>query len=89
MPRLNGKVALITGAARGIGQAIAELFADEGAQVIVTDINDELGRAVALAIGEQAQYFHLDVSQEAQWQLLSNNIEKQYGKIDVRQPCRQ
>lgn len=83
MPRLHGKVALITGAARGIGQAIAELFADEGAQVIVTDINDELGRAVASAIGEQAQYFHLDVSQEAQWQLLSNNIEKQYGKIDV------
>jgi len=83
MSRLNGKVALITGAARGIGQAVAELFVAQGAKVILTDINDELGKEVALSIGEQAEYFHLDVSVEAQWKELSEILANKYGKIDI------
>ncbi len=83
MSRLSGKIALITGAARGIGQAVAELFVAQGAKVILTDINDELGKEVALSIGEQAEYFHLDVSVEAQWKELSEILANKYGKIDI------
>ncbi len=83
MARLQNKVALITGAARGIGQAIAELFALEGAQVILTDINDELGKEVTQNIGDKAEYYHLDVSQEAQWQKLASLLEVKYDNIDI------
>ncbi len=60
MLRLEGKIALITGAARGIGQAIAELFSVEGAQIILSDINDELGQEVANKVGVNSKYIHLD-----------------------------
>jgi NAD(P)-dependent dehydrogenase (short-subunit alcohol dehydrogenase family) len=83
MTRLDGKIALITGAARGTGQAIAELFAAEGAKVIVSDINDELGKEVALKIGERAEYMHLDVSKESDWEKASNNINNKYNQLDV------
>ncbi|WP_434353623.1 glucose 1-dehydrogenase [Psychrobacter sp. HD31] len=83
MSRLEGKVALITGAARGIGQAIAELFSDEGAQIIVSDINDEQGQAVANKIGVNAKYIHLDVSQESEWQSAVKFIKHEYGHLDV------
>ena len=62
MPRLQNKTALITGAAQGIGAAIAKAFIDEGARVILTDIDDETGQAYANEIG--ATYRHLDVSSE-------------------------
>lgn len=65
MQRLQNKTALITGAARGIGAAIAKTFSDQGANVIVTDINDDEGEAFAASIG--ARYEHLNVSQEADW----------------------
>ena len=65
MPALQNKIALITGAARGIGAAITKAFADEGAAVIVTDIDDTEGRTTAAAIG--ADYLHLDVSSEVDW----------------------
>lgn len=83
MSRLEGKIALITGAARGIGQAIAELFSDEGAQIIVSDINDEQGQAVANKIGVNAKYIHLDVSQESEWQSAVKFIKHEYGHLDV------
>jgi NAD(P)-dependent dehydrogenase (short-subunit alcohol dehydrogenase family) len=70
MPNLNNKTALVTGAARGIGAAIARTFAAAGAQVIVTDINDEDGEKTAAAIG--AEYYRLDVSRPDDWdQVLS------------------
>ena len=83
MPRLEGKIALITGAARGIGQAIAELFFAEGAHVILSDINDELGQEVVNKMGAISKYIHLDVSQESDWELASDFIEKEYGRLDI------
>lgn len=69
MNRLHQKTALITGAARGIGAAIAKAFKDEGATVIVTDIDEEAGQATANALN--ADYHHLDVSSEVDWARLS------------------
>ncbi|GGY56552.1 short-chain dehydrogenase [Bacterioplanes sanyensis] len=84
--RLLNKVALITGAAKGIGRACAELFAQQGAEVIVTDIDHEGGEAVAKAIvdlGGIARYLPLDVSDEAQWQSVEGNIMANEGRLDV------
>ncbi|WP_425352699.1 SDR family NAD(P)-dependent oxidoreductase [Agrobacterium bohemicum] len=77
MPRLNGKTALVTGAARGIGAAISQAYADEGAHVIVTDIDEEKGRATAGAIG--GTFFRLDVSSEAEW----TEVARQFLTVDV------
>ncbi len=81
MTRLKNKVALITGASRGLGAATARLFVKEGAKVILTDILDDEGQLLADEIG--AQYYHLDVSTEDEWVNLSEKILKQYGKLDV------
>ena len=81
--RLKGKRVLVTGAARGIGESIAELFAAEGAMVIVSDIQDELGQKVAAKLGECARYIHLDVSKEADWIEASRQISAEYGGLDV------
>jgi 3(or 17)beta-hydroxysteroid dehydrogenase len=81
--RLKGKIALITGSARGIGLACAQLFAKEGAVVILTDIEDALGRKLATEIGEPVFYKHLDVSQETDWQSTINWIQSQFGQLDV------
>jgi len=83
MLRLENKIVLVTGAARGIGQAIAELFSEQGARVIVTDINDDAGKSVAAGIGESACYHHLDVGNEDDWIAVSGFINKQYGGLDV------
>lgn len=81
--RLKNKVALITGAARGIGYACAELFAKEGAQVILTDIDDAVGQKVTKGIDSAAFYKHLDASQESEWQNIINWIQGQFGHLDV------
>ena len=64
--RLEGKVALVTGAAQGIGEETAKVLAREGATVILSDIQDAKGREVASKIGSPALYVHLDVSCEAE-----------------------
>ncbi len=81
--RLAGKVTLVTGAAQGIGKACAELFAKEGAFVFITDINDDLGKRAALEIGPQAQYLHLDVQNENDWDVAIGQVIKQKKQLDI------
>lgn len=83
MGRLANKIALITGAARGIGAAISRAFVADGAFVFVTDINDELGRGTAEALGKNATYLHLDVREEADWQHAMARILKDKGSVDI------
>lgn len=83
MTRLLNKIALVTGAAQGIGRAIAERFHTEGAIVLVSDINDPGGMEVANQFSERAEYHHLDVSQESDWQKVFQVIEHKFGRLDV------
>ncbi len=83
MKRLHNKTALITGAAQGIGKAIAHMFAEHGARVIVSDINDSQGQQVADEIGGNSEYMHLDVSLESDWQSASEKIMKQHQHLDI------
>jgi 3alpha(or 20beta)-hydroxysteroid dehydrogenase len=81
--RLAGKVALITGAARGQGEAEARLFVAEGARVVLGDVRDELGEKVAASLGDAARYVRLDVAQEADWARAVALAESEFGKLDV------
>ena len=81
--KLENKIVLITGSARGIGKAIAELFSSEGATIIVTDILDEEGEKLSKEIGEQSEYLHLDVKSEKEWIETTNEIIEKYGQLDV------
>lgn len=65
--RLNGKTALITGGSSGLGAAMATRFVAEGASVVIADIDDAGGEALAAQLGAKASYIHLDVTQEADW----------------------
>lgn len=66
--RLRGKYAIVTGAARGSGELIARTLVAQGAQVVLADILDEAGKAVAASLGRAARYVHLDITDEAGWQ---------------------
>ena len=84
--RLKGKVALITGGARGQGAAEARLFAKEGARVVIADILDDAGAKVAAEIGESggdAAYVHLDVTSEDEWREAVAETVARYGRLDV------
>ena len=83
MGRLDGKVALISGAARGMGQAEARRFAEEGAKVIVADLLDDEGEALAKDIGDAALFQHLDVTQEDQWVTAVDAATAAFGKLNV------
>ena len=83
MGRLDGKVAIITGAARGQGAAEARLFVAEGAKVVLADVLDDEGRAVAHELGEAATYAHLDVTDEDQWKATVALAEERYGPVTV------
>jgi 3alpha(or 20beta)-hydroxysteroid dehydrogenase len=81
--RLEGKVALVTGAARGTGEATARAFAREGATVWITDLLDEAGEKVAAEIGEHGRYLHLDVSEEDQWRGAVEQVLARDQRVDV------
>lgn len=83
MGALDGKVALITGAARGQGAAEARLFVERGAKVMMTDVLDEEGAQVAAELGDAAAYMHLDVSSEQGWKDVVNATVEKFGKLNV------
>ncbi|MFD4525427.1 SDR family NAD(P)-dependent oxidoreductase [Streptomyces sp. NPDC058470] len=80
MGKLDGRVVLITGAARGQGEQEARLFVAEGARVLLADVLDDQGETLAKEIG--ARYVHLDVSQQADWQAAVAVARDAYGRID-------
>lgn len=86
MPRLEGKVALISGGARGQGATEAKLFSREGAKVVIADILDDEGKQVEAEIAEaggDATYVHLDVTSQAQWEAAVQTAIDSYGKLDI------
>ena len=82
MGKLDGKVAVITGGASGIGEATVRLFVDEGCRVVVADVQDERGRRLVDGIGKSAVYVHADVSQETQVQAAVEHAVGHFGRLD-------
>jgi NAD(P)-dependent dehydrogenase (short-subunit alcohol dehydrogenase family) len=86
MAQVSGKVAIVTGGASGIGEACAETLAREGASVLITDIDDTLGKGVVDRItkaGGKAHYLRHDVRDEAAWPGIVADAEKRYGRLDI------
>lgn len=83
MNRLQGKVAIITGAARGQGAASAHLFAAEGASVLLTDVLQPEGEVVAADIGDGAAFMPLDVTSEDGWAQVTAEAMRRFGRIDI------
>jgi NAD(P)-dependent dehydrogenase (short-subunit alcohol dehydrogenase family) len=86
MGQVDGKIALVTGGASGIGEACVQTLAREGATVVISDIDDLRGNELASAIGaagQQAIYLSHDVTDEARWQEVVAEIERRYGRLDI------
>src|ERR1700730_3547214 len=83
MGRLDSKVALITGAARGQGAAEARLFVAEGAQVMLGDVLDDDGELVAKELGDRAGYLRHDVTSESDWDAVVAATRSRFGRVDV------
>jgi 3alpha(or 20beta)-hydroxysteroid dehydrogenase len=83
MGRLEGKVAIVTGAARGTGAVMARLFVEEGAQVLLADVRDEMGEQVAEEIGGRAAYQHLDVTSDVDWVVAVDVAVGRFGGVDI------
>jgi 3alpha(or 20beta)-hydroxysteroid dehydrogenase len=83
MPRLEGKIAIITGAARGMGASHARVFAREGAKLVLTDLNETAGAALAAEIGPQAIFVAQDVTRPADWKTVVARAVESFGTIDI------
>ena len=83
MGRVDGKVALISGGARGMGASHAQLLVAEGAKVVIGDILDDEGKALADELGEAARYVPLDVTQPDLWEAAVSTAVGEFGKLDV------
>ena len=81
--KLKGRIAIVTGAARGIGRACAERLLAEGAHVVLTDIDDTAGTAAAASLGDGADYLHCDVGDKAQVDQMVANVIARHGAIDI------
>lgn len=83
MGRLDGKVAIITGAAQGMGEAHARRFVAEGAKVVMTDINDERGEKIAAELGDDARFVRADAASLADWRRVVTETEATFGLVTV------
>ncbi len=84
--QVQGKVALVTGGASGIGEAVSELLAREGASIAVTDVDDLKGPGVVASIrkaGGEAIFLHQDVTSEPRWIEVVAEVEQRYGRLDI------
>ncbi len=81
--RLKDKVCLITGGAAGIGKATAMRFAEEGAKVIICDVNEDVGKAAAEEIGHQAVFYKVNVADRAEVQAWMEEVVSKFGRLDV------
>ena len=83
MSRLNNKVAIITGAAQGMGEAHARRFVAEGAKVVITDLNEEKGQALAAELGENAIFVKQNVASEEDWATVLATAEEKFGPVNI------
>ena len=83
MGKLSGKVAIITGAAQGLGEWDARIFVEEGAKVIMTDVNETRGKQVAAEIGENAHFIRHDVASPSDWVAVVAEAERRFGPVNV------
>ncbi|WP_042478482.1 glucose 1-dehydrogenase [Bacillus ndiopicus] len=83
MARLEGKIAIITGAAQGMGAAHAKLFVEEGAKVVITDLSEEKGLALANELGENAIFVKQNVTSEEDWATVIAKAEEAFGPVNV------
>jgi 3alpha(or 20beta)-hydroxysteroid dehydrogenase len=83
MARLTGKIALVTGAARGLGAAITAALVRDGAKVVACDVLDDVGKEMAATHGENVHYVHLDVTDEARWAEVVERTEAHWQGLDI------
>lgn len=81
--RIEGRVAIVTGGANGIGAAIVRRFVAEGASVVVADIDDDAGVALVAELGDSTRFVHLDVGDPDQWRAAVDHVLEEFGRLDV------